>query len=111
MKAGFDLSEISVENWKLLLKKYGIDEEATKTEKGWVWFARYTNDFNFVVTANNPITGFYYHDRFGNDESKPGYAGYVGIEGDSAFVADFFVDFKELADYVKDEIFGKRSFI
>lgn len=111
MQAGFDLSAISIENWNLLLKKYSIDEEPVKTEKGWVWLARYTNAYNFVVTANNPITGFYYHDRFGTDESQPGYVGYVGIEGDAEFVANFFVDFKEMAEYVKDEVFGNRSFI
>lgn len=111
MQAGFDLSEISVAKWKFLLEKYDLDQEPVKTEKGWVWFARYNNGYNFVVTANDPISGFYYHDRMGTDTAKTGYVGYVGIEGDSSFVAEFFVDFKGLCEYYKDEEFGRRSFI
>lgn len=111
MKAGFDLSQISVENWKALLDKYRIEHEAVKTENGWVWLARYTNAYNFVVTANNPLTGYYYHDLYGIDKKSEGWVGYMGIEGDSAFVADFFVDYKENCEFYKDEEFGERSFI
>lgn len=111
MQAGFDISEISPDNWQLLLDRYEIDKEPVKTDSGWIWQARYTNKYNFVVTANNPITGLYYHNLYGADKPTPGYIGYMGIEGDPAFVASFFVDFKELADYIKDEEFGKRSFI
>lgn len=110
MKAGFDLSSISVENWEKLMKAYTITEPV-KTDKGWVWLARYTSTFNFVVTANNPITGEYYYDRGGTTAYEFGYVGYVGIEGASAFVADFFVDFKEACEYSKGEDFGNRSFI
>lgn len=109
MKAGFDLSEITVVNWKALLYKFNICHESVKTEKGWVWWQHGSD--NVVVTANNPLTGLYYHDRGGSDEPVIGYCGYIGIEGDSSFVADFFVAFKELCEYYKDEDFGNRSFI
>lgn len=111
MQAGFDLSEIDVNKWRMLCKRYGIDENASKTEMGWVWIAHDTTGYNFVVTANNPFTGEYYHNNFGVDTKTVGYCGYVGIEGTSKFVADFFTDFKELADYIKDEEFGRRGYI
>lgn len=108
MQAGFDLSDMSVVNWKLFLDRNGISHEPEQTDNGWVWRC---GEFNFVVTASNPITGMYYRKHLGAASSEIGFLGYVGIEGDSSFVANAFVDFKELADYCKGEEFGRRGFI
>jgi hypothetical protein len=61
-----------------------------------------------VVTGNNPITGEYMTP--GRRESEPGYAGYMGIEGNSDKVARVVAAVKKYGDY-KDESPGSREFI
>lgn len=108
-KAGFDLSEISPDNWQLLLDEFALCPEPIQTDKGWVWTMPRAN--NFVVTANNPITGYYYYDRMGADKPVKGYVGYVGIQGDEEFVTGFFNRFLADCDGYKEAVFGRRPFI
>lgn len=104
-KAGFDLSDISAEKWETGMKKFDLDTVA-KTDKGWFWTD--SNSRNFVVTANNPVSGEYFS---GRRQDEKNYASYVGVEGSSEFVQEFFNWFKENADYIKDEEFGNRGYI
>lgn len=106
-QAGFDLSSISVDKWNILREWFGLDQ-GIKTNKGWRWS---DDEGNFVVTANNPLTGFYYHDYHGNDKPLKGYVGYVGIEGDEEFVTQFFHCFLRGCDEYKEADFGRRQFI
>lgn len=108
-EAGFDSSIISIDNWKQIMNEFGL-VESVKTESGWFWGASETTH-NFVITANNPITGYSYHNNYGNDRCSPEFAGYIGISGTAEFVASFFVRFKELAEHIKGENFGDREFI
>lgn len=107
-QAGFDLSAITVDNWQALLRSFNIGADPLKTEKGWEW--RQNGD-NVVVTANNPITGFYYHDNYGVDHCVKDFVGYVGIEGDAEFVKNFFKSFKKACEYYKDADSKRRQFI
>jgi hypothetical protein len=106
-KAGFDLSEISIENWNILLNWFNLNM-SVQTEKGWCW---YDNEDNFVMTANNPVTGYYYHDRNGTDKPVKGYVGYVGIEGNNEFVTEFYHCFMRGCNSYKEAVFGSRPFI
>lgn len=110
-QAGFDLSEISPENWLKLCDEFSIDPKPVKTDKGWVWNGPFDEEFCFVVTANNPITGYYYHNRMGADRPAIGFVGYVGIQGNENFVHDFFHAFFHACDGYKEAIFGSRPFI
>lgn len=106
-QAGFDLSHISAEKWNILRDWFKLGE-VEKTEKGWRWS---DDEGNFVVTANNPITGYYYHNMFGNDKPLKDYVGYVGIEGEKEFVTEFYYCFLAGCDAYKEAVFGSRLFI
>lgn len=110
-QAGFDLSEISPEKWTALCEQFSIDIKPVKTEKGWVWFARYDTEFCFVVTANNPISGEYFYSQPFSRGINVGFVGYVGIEGSEEFVFDFFHAFFHACDGYKEAVFGRRPFI
>lgn len=104
--AGFDLTDMSRVFWREMCEDYNISLEAEKTKDGWIW----KSDAGYVVTANNPITGEYYSDFPSRDEIKD-YLAYVGIEGELWFVALVFEYIKEMAEYIKNEEFGKRTYI
>jgi hypothetical protein len=105
-EAGFDLSEIYADVWEKGLKKHNLTGFMHDEDKGFFWFDE--NSENFVVTANNPISGEYYYPM---RSPEADYTSYVGIEGTPEFVSAFFKWFKENATYIKNEEFGKRSYI
>lgn len=109
MKAGFDLSDISVQKWHEGLVQFRLScvtKQHDLEKNGWVWYDPVTN--NRVVTSNNPISGEHIvHKR----PPEMGYCAYMGIEGTDEFVKEFFDWFNLNADYIKDEEFGKRTYI
>lgn len=68
-----------------------------------VWFC----DEGFIVTGNNPITGEYRNPGRGSD---PGYASYMGVEGEADFVATVVAAVKENAEHIKQHS-DSRDFI
>lgn len=107
-KAGFDLTEISALHWQKLIADHGLIFENAKD--GWVWYKYVDLDGtrNYIITANNPITGEYHG---GGRENEPDYASYIGVEGSNDFVVAVFEYIKEHAEYYKDADFGKRNYI
>lgn len=116
MKAGFDISVITLSDWENLLNHFEFDTTPTKhsAASGWHWWKiGSTNDLesDCIVTAVNPFNGEHYSGNEFLNSTEPGFVSYVGIEGSPEFVANFFVAFKEVAEFIKDEEFGRRSFI
>lgn len=97
-EAGFDLTEISATVWQRMIDGFGLSFE--ESSEGWVW-SRYRDlegERDFVISANNPITGEYHSGGRGKEVD---YASYIGISGSDAFVKDAFEYIKEHADYIK----------
>ena len=107
-QAGFDLTEIQAKYWQQLIDDHDLTFEATP--KGWTWYqyADIKGSRNFVITANNPITGEYHG---GGREHETDYASYIGIEGTSEFVTKVFNFIKVNAEYYKSADFGSRNYI
>jgi hypothetical protein len=82
----------------------GITQCSVATADGYYWHG----DDVLIVTANNPLTGGYYN---GSRESEPGYASYIGIEGDNSKVLKVVRAIKKYAQDIKDEDTERRSFI
>jgi hypothetical protein len=107
-KWGFDLvSFVGAKGFANVLGAVGIhsSQEPSRGSGGeFIW-----KGFEIiVVTGNNPITG---EDRTpGRREPQPGYAGYMGIEGDPSKVAAAVWAVKRYGDY-KGESPGRRDFI
>jgi len=113
-KAGFDLTDISIEKWQKLLDKLKIADGVLTEERRdwtdvtsryWLWAG---ND-GFVVTLCNPVTGEHL-DSFAL-EPRLGTLSYVGIEGTKEFVDKVFDYIKKHASFYKDESYGERRFI
>jgi hypothetical protein len=82
---GFDLTSISVDDWKELMLKLNINDAVLQSVESvihgagpfqfWSWKDQYIQ----IRTGNNPITG-----QFASQFHRPnetGYASYIGIEG------------------------------
>ena len=105
-KHGFDLTGFdSPEDWKKVLSAAGITNQTpTRGSDGsFIWKGSSVT----IVTGNDPISGEYMNK---NREKEPGYASYIGLEGDEAAVKKAVEVIKDLGDY-KDESPGKREFI
>ncbi|TLX16073.1 hypothetical protein [Rhizobium sp. MHM7A] len=102
-EAGFDVTCIAGAEWSRLMAKYGLTR-VDDHEDGWAWIG----ESGIVVTSCDPISGVF-HDR--ERDERPDYASYIGISGSAEFVAGLFVDIKEVAEDIKGENFGSRSFI
>jgi hypothetical protein len=104
---GFDLTDISSKDWKKLLKMFSIPTTPKLDNNKWLWKSK--NNNVFIVTSNDPLTGKYA--ARGDRDDEPGYAGYIGIEGDKELVNQIAEFIKKNADYIKGKSVGRRSFI
>ena len=112
-KAGFDYTEISPDNWKQVLSSVGIKSKPilVQTEdplfnfKMWKWNGKNI----FIVTSYDPLTGKN-ADKL-NKPGDPGFAGYIGIEGESGLVKKVFSLIKKKADHIKGANPKDRDFI
>ena len=87
---GFDLTDISIENWKQLMKQFNLTDAGLQTSKAlfegdqgtkfWSW----ENPAIQIRTGNNPLTGEYAGPL--PREPETGYASYIGIEGEPDLV-------------------------
>jgi len=102
-EAGFDITVISGEAWRRLMRKYGLKRVDDRKE-GWTWIGAGGE----VVAAYDPVSGVCHLDR---SDVRPDFASYIGISGTADFVAGLFVDIKESAEFIKAENFGKRHYI
>jgi hypothetical protein len=102
---GFDLTEISSQNWKKVLASVNIKPESCeKTEdSGWLW----KNDKISIYAANDPITGKHY--KMSNRIEK-NYASYIGLEGDPDEVESVALLIKQLGQS-KGESKNSRNYI
>jgi hypothetical protein len=105
-KAGFDLTDISAEDWQMIIDVHGLTLE--ENDKGWVWARTTETGRNILISANNPITGEYHGS---NRENEPDYASYIGIEGSAEFVTEVYAFIKRYATYYKSSEFGERNYI
>lgn len=98
-KHGFDLTDISGDDWKEVLKAIGAKDTPKKNKDGyWDWKGKNV----LIVTKNDPITG--------EPKGEEDYASYIGIEGDKAQVAKAAKMIKAKGDS-KDESPSRRDFI
>jgi hypothetical protein len=104
---GFDLTDISSNDWKKLLKMFSIPTTPKLDKNTWVWQSKKHNVF--IVTSNDPLTGKYA--ARGGRDNEPGYAGYIGIEGDKDLVNGIAKFIQKNADYIKGKSVGNRDFI
>jgi hypothetical protein len=101
---GFDLTEISSQNWKKVLASVDIKPESCeKTDSGWLW----KNDKISIYAANDPITGKHY--KMANKMEK-NYASYIGLEGDPDEVESVALLIKQLGQS-KGESKNSRDYI
>jgi hypothetical protein len=100
---GFDLTEISANNWDEVLASVGIDSsDAEKTNDGWLW----KNDKISIYTANNPVTGEYYSNSKRSIEKN--YASYIGLEGDPETVRKVAALIKERGQFKGESPTSRR---
>ena len=102
---GFDLTSITAENWKKVLKEAGASTTPVLEEYAWVWKGKGVT----LYTGNDPITGKYGSRNY--REKEVDYASYIGIDGDKEKVKKLAGLIKELADNIKEESPRKRDFI
>jgi hypothetical protein len=108
---GFDLTEISPENWLKVLQEVGISVEQ-KPEldselSAWAWKGPGIE----IFTACDPITGEFSRPLGDSERRDVGYASYIGIQGKPDLVQKAANAIKQHAEYVKDESPKKRDFI
>lgn len=103
-KWGFDLTSIDGHAWKRIMTAIGIKSRPKNIEGAWHW----RGEGVLVVTGNDPITGEY--GTAGKRDAEPGYAGYIGIEGEPSLVKKAVSLIKEYGD-AKGDSPGKRNFI
>jgi len=120
---GFDLTDISGSRWQEVLQAVGASSSPnlvmTTTTRGASYGAWYWQGSGILlVTKNNPITGEYAPDDFGDGKGKrvackleTGYASYIGIEGDAEKVALAAKLIRKFAGYVKGVSKGSRDYI
>ena len=103
---GFDLTNISSDNFKKILDEFELDYKSRKKFKsyGWVW----KNDKIEIVTGNDPVSGEH---ATGRREDEKGYASYVGISGEDEYVEKAAKMFKELSEWMKGQNSEWREFI
>jgi len=99
---GFDLTEISANDWDQVLASVGIDSsDVEKTNDGWLW----KNDKISIYTANDPVTGKYYN----NSRSiTKNYASYIGLEGDPETVRQVAALIKERGQFKGESPTSRR---
>jgi hypothetical protein len=109
-KWGFDLTDISSENWKKVLKVAGAKEQSKLIENdsitSWEWKGKDV----VIYTGNDPITGKFARGS-SNRQDEIGYASYIGIEGNKDMVSKVANAITKLASEIKDESPHRRSFI
>ena len=107
-KWGFDLvGFVGARGFVSVLSSVGISasqEPGRASGGGFIW----KGSGIIIVTGNNPITGEYMIP--GRREPQPGYASYMGIEGNAEKVATAVQAVKKYGDY-KEESPGRREFI
>jgi len=111
LKWGFDKVDMgSAATWKKIVKAFRLKHSAVNPNP-----ARFGPDYKrqhwkgsglLIVTANNPITG--HRDEGG---AGPGWAGYIGLEGDQQKVEKAVAMIKKLAVDIGGESKHKRSYI
>jgi hypothetical protein len=104
---GFDLTSISAENWKKILKENGMHQGPINDSQlgAWVW----TGPGIKIHTGNDPIKGTYA--QGGKREDEVGYASYIGVYGDKDKVTKVSKMISELADDIKEENPGDSRYI
>lgn len=111
-EAGFDLTDISVDNFKKVLKAVGINNMISKEvspANGDAKYFQWVGNGIEIRTTTDPIFG-----NNANYPSKPrrvGYAGSIGIKGSDHLVKLAFDSIKKLASNIKDEDPSRASFI
>lgn len=113
-KAGFDLTDMPVEQWLNLLEEMNIaDGVITEGEKQWsdrvprYW--TWKGNEGFIVTKCNPVTGEHLDDLV--LDPRPESLSYVGIEGTKAFVDQVFRYIRDNASFSKGKCYGERGFL
>jgi hypothetical protein len=109
LKAGFDTTVIPLQFWYEMLDKF----KAKASYQDFNNSDRYTWEFDqgIIVTSHRPSDGKHYNSDVVHHKDAPGLTGYIGIEGEAAFVANVFVFIKEHAEFIKGEDFGSRPYI
>jgi hypothetical protein len=117
-EAGFDLTSFNTrEGFVTLLEELGLDPyyDYARVNPNKVgvndeyYYYIWGNENGMILLGNNPITGDY-SDPAGR-QNEPGYASYIGIEGDKEFVDNALVSIVGYTDYYKDIDKQRRSFI
>ena len=102
---GFDLTGISADNWKKVLKAGGIPEKPKNDDGKWVWQGKGIK----IHTGNDPISGQY--GRKGMREDEVGYASYIGLYGNADLVKKLAKMISKTADDIKEETPNDSGFI
>ncbi len=111
-KAGFDKTDMSNVHFRGLLEMIGatVEAEHITDDKSFSKGFKWQGNGGYVMTSNNPITGFY-HFPIGLNSKEHDWLGYVGIEGTPLFVYAVVGYIETHAEYVKNREIGKRSYI
>jgi len=100
---GFDLTGISADIWKQILKTIKASEKPTNNNDTWVWKGEKVT----IYTGNDPISGKFARKGRGDEVD---YASYIGIEGDRDLVEKVADTIREYGD-CKDESPNERNYI